>query len=177
VLVGMFGSGLTVWVASHAAFTGSSASPGNAWAAGQVVLSDDDSNSALFTATGLKPGMTGTKCIAVTYGGTVASGDVRIYGTNSTGTLSPYITMTIEMGSVGSFAGCGSFTASSTPVNSVAVSTIGTKTTYATGYSTGWSPAAGASRVFRFTYAMSASTPDSQESATCALSFTWETQT
>lgn len=176
-LAGVLGSGGIVWTATHAGFTGSTVSSANAWAAGRVELSDDDSGTAMFAATGLKPGMTDSKCIAVTYGGDVASGDVRIYGGAPTGTLAPYVTITVEVGAVGGFSGCGSFTAASTPVNAVALSSIGTATTYATGYSTGWSPAAGQSRVFRFTYTLSASTPDSQEGATCAMPFTWETQT
>src|SRR3712207_7319239 len=46
-------------------------------------LSDDDSGSAMFTATGLKPGSTGTKCIQVTYGGSLAAA-VKLYVSSST---------------------------------------------------------------------------------------------
>jgi hypothetical protein len=73
--------------------------------------------------------------------------------------------MTVEVGTVGAFAGCGAFSASSTAINGIALATVGTKTNYSTGYSSGWSPAAGESRVFKFTYTLSASTPDARRPA------------
>lgn len=173
---GMLSGSALMWRATHAAFNGAAGNPASAWSAGRVSLTDDDGGSALFTATGLKPGSTGQKCINVTYGGTVAAGDVRIYGATPTGTLGAYLAITVELGTTGAFANCGAFSASSTPINDVALSTVGTKANYSTGYSTGWSPAVGESRVFRFTYTMSSSIPDSQESATASMPFTWEAQ-
>jgi hypothetical protein len=177
VLAGILSSGVMVWNASEAAFTATTANPTNSWTAGSVSLTDDDSGTAMFTATGLKPGSTATKCIKLTYGGNIASGDVKIYAAAPTGTLGGYINMTVEVGSVGTFAACGAFVAASTPINNVLLSTIGTKTDYSTGYSTGWSPAVSDTKVFRFTYTLSAATPDAQQGATCTIPFTWETQT
>ena len=74
-------SGAMVWQSSYSAFSATSASPTNNWSAGTVALSDDDSNTALFTATNLKPGATGVKCIAVTSTGSLAS-TVKLYGTS-----------------------------------------------------------------------------------------------
>ena len=165
VLVGVLGSGVLVWRSSGAAFAGTTASPASSWAAGTVSLSDDDSGTALFSATGLKPGATGQKCITVTYGGTVAAGDVRIYGAAPTGTLGPDVLLTVAVGSAGAFTGCGAFAPSSTPISAVPLATVGTRTSYATGYSTGWSPAPGESAVFRFTYTLSPSVPDAQAGA------------
>lgn len=179
VLTGVLSSGAMVWTASEAAFSATTTNPVNAWTAGIVTLTDDDSGAATFTATGLKLGNTGTKCIKVTYGGNIASGDVKIYSAAPTGTLGGYLTMTVEMGPVagsGSFTDCTGFTVSATPINAVLLSTVGTKTDYSTGYSTGWSPTAGQARVFRFTYTLSSATPDSQQGATCTMPFTWETQ-
>jgi hypothetical protein len=180
VLSGVLSSGVMVWRASEAAFTATTVNPASSWTAGTVTLTDDDSTTALFTATGLKPGSTGTKCIKVTYGGNITSGDVKLYAAAPTGTLGTYIDMTIEMGPVagaGTFADCTGFTVSSTPVNAVALSTVGTKTNYSNGYSTGWSPTAGQARVFRFTYTLQSGTPDGQQGAACTIPFTWETQT
>src|SRR4051794_4529260 len=59
-------SGALVWQSSYSAFSATTSNPTNNWTAGTVALADDDSNTALFTATNLKPGSTGTKCIAVT---------------------------------------------------------------------------------------------------------------
>ncbi len=75
-------------------------------ASGTVHLSDDDSSSALFSAANLKPGATGTKCIAVT----------------STGS--------------------------------------GSET-----------------KVYKFTYTLSASAPDSTQGGTAAIGLTWEPRT
>ncbi len=181
VLSGILSSGVLVWHASEAAFSGTTANPSNSWSAGQVALTDDDGGStALFTATGLKPGSTGTKCIKVTYTG-IPSGDVRIRSAaDAATTLDDYITLTVEMSAVagaGTFADCTGFSAASTPINAVTLTTVGTKNTYADGYTTGWSPTTGQARVFRFTYTVSASTPDAQQGATCTMPFTWETQT
>jgi hypothetical protein len=66
-------SGAMVWQSSYSAFSATTASPTNNWSAGTVALSDDDSNTAMFTASNLKPGATGVKCIAVTSTGSLAS--------------------------------------------------------------------------------------------------------
>src|SRR5665647_332083 len=56
-LVAVAASAALVWQASYSAFSATTANPNNTWAAGSVVLSDDDSSdTAMFTATLLKPG-------------------------------------------------------------------------------------------------------------------------
>ena len=59
-------SGIVVSTASYSAFSSTTVNPTSNWTAGTVALTDDDSNTALFTATNLKPGQTGSNCIAVT---------------------------------------------------------------------------------------------------------------
>jgi hypothetical protein len=176
VLTGMLTSSLLVWQSSHAAFRGSTTNAANSWAAGQVTLSDDDGDTALFTAVDLKPGATGQKCIKVTYGGNVTAAEVRILSAAPTGTLGAHLRLTVAMGTSGGFPACGAFAPSSTPINDVPLSTVGTKTSYAIGYSTSWAANPGESRVFRFTYTLSTSVPDDQQSATCSLPFTWQTE-
>ncbi len=66
VPVGMVVSGALVWQSSYAAFTSSTANPNNAFTAGSVTLTDNDSNGALFAVTSaqLAPSSTFTyKCI------------------------------------------------------------------------------------------------------------------
>jgi hypothetical protein len=176
VLTGMLSSGYLVWFASEAAFRGTTTNPTNTWTAAQISMTDDDGGATLFSATALRPGSTGQKCIKVTYDGTITSGEVRIYSAAPSGTLAPHINLTVEVGTVGTFATCGAFAPASTPINNVPLSTVGTKTGYITGYPTSWSPPAGDFRVFRFTYTVSTSIPDSMQGAACALPFTWETQ-
>ncbi|MGI3780648.1 MAG: hypothetical protein ACRYG2_07710, partial [Janthinobacterium lividum] len=49
--------------ASYAAFSAKTVNTGDSLAVGTVVLADDDSGSALFALTNLKPGSSGSRCI------------------------------------------------------------------------------------------------------------------
>jgi hypothetical protein len=68
--------GALVVVGSRAAFSATTANTANAWSAGTVVLSDDDSGSAMFNMSLMKPGSTSAKCIVVTYSGTLTPATV-----------------------------------------------------------------------------------------------------
>ncbi len=176
--VAVIASGAMVWQSSYSAFSATTASPTNNWTAGTVALSDDDSNTAMFTATGLKPGSTGTKCIAVTSTGSLAS-TVKLYGTSyaTTNGLADNMNIKVEQGTGATTASCAGFTGASTLYDGV-LSTFGTgKTSFATGVGT-WAPTGSASetRSFKVTYTLSASTPDSAQGGTAALGFTWESQ-
>jgi hypothetical protein len=171
-------SGALVWQSSYSAFSATTASPTNNWSAGTVALSDDDSNTAMFTAaSNLKPGATGTKCIAVTSTGSLAS-TVKLYGTayDTTNNLAANINLKIEEGTGATTASCTGFTGATTLYDG-AMSTFGTtKTSFATGVSS-WAPTGGtATKSYRITYTLSAGTPDSAQGGTAALGFTWESQ-
>jgi camelysin-like metallo-endopeptidase len=177
VPMAVLASGGLVWQSSYSAFSATTASPTNNWSAGTVALSDDDSDTALFTASNLKPGATGTKCIAVTSTGSLAS-TVKLYGTNyaTTNALASNINLKIEEGTGATNASCAGFTGGSTLYDG-AMNTFGTtKTSFATGVSS-WAPTGGnATKSYRITYTLSASTPDSAQGGTAALGFTWESQ-
>jgi hypothetical protein len=174
-------SGLVVGQASYSAFTATTSNPTSNWSAGTVVLTDDDSNTAMFTATGLKPGSTGTKCIAVTSSGSLPS-DVNLYGTSpaTTNALSTYIHLTIIQGTGGSSGSCTGFTPLATG-SSLYTGTLAnfetTSTNFATGLGT-WTPAGTApeTRTFEFTYTVDAATPNTSQGGTAAIGFTWEDQ-
>ena len=174
-------SGAVVGQASYSAFSSTTSNPTNNWSAGTISLSDDDSNTAMFTATGLKPGSTGTKCIAVTSAGSLAS-DVNLYGTSpaTTNALSTYIHLTIVQGTGGTSGSCTGFvplaTGSSLYTGTLA-SFATTSTNYATGLGT-WTPAGTApeTRTFEFTYTVDAATPNTSQGGTAAIGFTWEDQ-
>src|SRR3954468_7650065 len=171
-------SGGMVWQSSYSAFSATTSSPTNNWSAGTVALSDDDSNTALFTAANLKPGATGTKCIAVTSTGSLAS-TVKLYGTSyaTTAGLAPNINLKVEEGTGATTSSCAGFTGGSTLYDG-ALSTFGTtRTSFATGVSS-WAPTGSGSdtKSYRFTYTLSASTPDTAQGGTAALGFTWESQ-
>ena len=178
VVAGLLGSGAFVWQGTNAAFTSTTSNGANNWTAGAVTISDDDSNVALFNATGLVPGSTGYKCIKVTYTGNVTAA-VKLYSTSPSGTLGSYLDLVVEEGSgggnVGDFSSCGSFSGS-TIYNGTLASFGSTKTGFATGVGTFAPTASGQFKVYKFSYTLSASTPDSQQSATAALTFQWESQ-
>jgi hypothetical protein len=174
-------SGVVVSTASYSAFSATTVNPTSNWTAGNVALTDDDNNTALFNATGLKPGSTGTNCITVTSTGSLPS-TVKLYGTNAatTNALATNINLTVEQGTGGGFGSCTGFTpaATSGTLYSGTVAGFGTASTnFATGVGT-WAPTGSGSesRVYRFTYTVSSTAPNTVQGGTAALGFTWEAQ-
>jgi hypothetical protein len=178
VVAGLLGSGALVWSGTNAAFTSTTSNGANNWTAGAVTIADDDSSTAMFNATGLVPGSTGSKCIKVTYSGNVTAA-VKLYVSASSGTLAPYVDLVVEEGTAGGntgdFSSCGSF--SGTTIYSGTLSDMAsTKTAFASGVGSFAPTAATQFKVFKFTYTLNASTPDAQQSATCSATFQWESQ-
>jgi hypothetical protein len=172
VPVTLLASAGLVWQASTAAFSASTATPSNSWTAGTVALVDDDANAAMFTATGLRPNDTGTKCIAVTYNGSLTSA-VKLYAA-STGTLAPYLNLTVEEGTGGSFGSCAGFSATSTLYNGTVSGFAAANTSYASGVSS-WTPTgSGQSRSYRFVYTVQDN--NAAQGLTANATFTWEAQ-
>lgn len=174
-------SGVVVSTASYAAFSSTTVNPTNNWTAGSVALSDDDNNTALFTANNLKPGSTGANCITVTSTGSLPSA-VKLYGTNvsTTKDLAANVNLTVEQGTGGGFGSCSGFTPAATggTLYSGTVAGFGAgSTNYATGVGT-WAPTgtASESRVYRVTYTVSSTAPNTVQGGTAALGFTWEAQ-
>jgi len=167
--------------ASYASFSARTSNPGNSFSVGSVTLTDDDAGSALLSLTNLKPGSSGSRCIAVTSSGTVPS-SVRLYATDVTTTksLGSYISLTITQGTGAGFGGCTGFTPLSTGA-SVYSGTLAGFTSSSTGYTDGdgsWTPSGNApeTRSYQFAYAVSATTPDTAQGGTAAFGLTWEAQ-
>jgi hypothetical protein len=103
VPVGLVMSLAVTWGSTHAAFSASTDNVGNSWQTGSVVLTDSDSEVALFTSASdgaLKPGSTRSRCVRIDYTGDLAA-DIRMYvGTPDGGatTLDPYLVMSVERG-------------------------------------------------------------------------------
>ena len=163
---------LLVWNASSSAFQATTTNGTNSWASGSVAISDDDSGSAMFTATGLKPGDTGRKCILVTYGGSLAA-SVKLYAAASGG-LAQYLDLTVEQGTGGTSGGCGSFAPESTLFNGTLSGFAAAANNYATGVGN-WTPsAAGATKAYRFTYTLR--DDNAAQGLAASATFTWEAQ-
>jgi hypothetical protein len=178
VPVAVIASGAMVWQASYAAFSDVTSNPTNNWSSGTVKLADDDSNTAMFNVTNMKPGATGVKCINVTSTGSLAS-TVKLYGTSyaTTAGLADNISLKVEQGTGSTSPACASFTGASTLSESTLGSFGTTKTAFANGVGT-WAPVGGVSdtKSFRITYTLNANTPDSAQGGTAAVGFTWEAQ-
>jgi hypothetical protein len=175
VVVGVVGSAALIWTSTQAAFSGTTGNAGNAWSSGVVSLSDDDTGTALFSVTGMKPGSTGTKCLEVTYTGDIAS-SVKLYTTGSsyTGTLGPYVNFTVQLGSGGTYADCTGFSTEAT-LHSTTLSAFATGyTSFGTGVGS-WTPSSsGQKKTFKFTYTLQDDNNAQNKSA--GIGFTWEAQ-
>ena len=103
VPVGLVLSAAVVWQSTSAAFTATTDNVGNSWQTGSVVLTDSDSNAALFNSTNdsaLKPGSTRSRCMRVDYTGSLPA-DIRFYVTPAATvatSLDPYLVMSVEVG-------------------------------------------------------------------------------
>ena len=176
--VAVIASGALVWQSSYSAFSATTSNPTNNWAAGTVALSDDDAGTAMFSATNIKPGSTGTKCIAVTSTGSLAS-TVKLYGTSyaTTNALAGSINLSVEEGTGGTSSSCANFTGG-TSVYSGTLAAFGTsKTAFASGVGS-WAPTGNGNETksFKVTYTLPTTAPDSVQGGTASLGFTWESQ-
>lgn len=190
VVLGLIGSGVLVWHASYAAFSATTSNGTNTFGAGSVALTDNDASAAMFTTPPLAPGATGFSCITATYNGNLATAGVKLYiapgdlvqGGTGPDYLSTYLTMKVEEGTdtnPTTFGDCTGFTADATgqPILNAPLTTISTtQVDYASGAGT-WAPStAGSSKVYRFTYTLSASAPNTIQGLTDTAKFTWEVQ-
>lgn len=172
----------TVFGASHAAFSATTTNPSNSWSAGQVGLSDDDGNTAMFSVTNVKPSDTASKCIVVTSPSTQTyTTPVKIYASSvatPTNNLDANLTIKIEEGTGGTFSNCTGFTPSATLYNSTLSSFTSTYTNYGNGLATNFSPTGGTnqSKVYKFTWTVAAGAPNSVQGGTAGTGFTWEAQ-
>lgn len=174
-------AGFVVSSASYSAFSATAADGTSNWSMGSVQLRNDAKNGALFSAANLKPGSTGTNCIAVTSEGSLPS-DIKLYASDveQTRDLGSHVTLTIEEGTGGGYGTCDGFSAA--PEHGELYSdTLGgfgsTHKSYATGLGSWHTAGTGAeTRSYRITYTVSPDAPASLMGAHASLGFTWEAQ-
>ncbi|GAB2595018.1 hypothetical protein [Microlunatus antarcticus] len=185
VPVALAASGLVVAQSSYSAYSATTVNPTSNWATGTVALADDDNNTAAFTATNLKPGSTGTRCIVVSSTGSLPS-SVKLYGTGAATTkaLASDINLTITQGTGGSFGSCTGYTPL-TSGSSVYSGTLAGFGTTATAFNNGvgtWNTAgvatgaAAETRTYQLTYSVKTETTNDTQGGTAAIGFTWEAQ-
>jgi hypothetical protein len=164
-----------VWHTAYAAFTVTTYPFSSTFSTGTVAIGDDDSGTALFSLTGLKPGAAATRCLTVTSTGSVPA-LVRLYGTgrSTTRSLTGSINLSILSGTGGGRASCSGFTPSATVYT-------GTLAALPTTFGTGVGPwtttgTSGETRTYQVTASLSASAPTSVQTGTASIAFTWEAQ-
>jgi hypothetical protein len=139
-------------------------------ASGSVALFDDDGGAALFTGALLAPGRTQTGCVSVDASGADPADSVVLAADSLSGTLVPYLSVTVDVGSGGHMGDCSGF------VTDPLVSPwSGRLSALTTGIPTGWQPGQSSTRTFRFTVAVD----DDQTAAGLAGSgrFVWQLTT
>jgi hypothetical protein len=102
-LAGLLVAALLVWQGSNAAFSATTDNTGDAWATGNLLLTNNGggaaysgTTAALFTENNLKPGNTGFKCITVESTGSLA-GNLRLYRGAITGTNSAALSAVLDV--------------------------------------------------------------------------------
>lgn len=162
-----------------AAFSSTTSNPGNSFAAGTVVIGDNDADSALYNVSNQKPGVTTTKCIKVTYTGSLDA-SVKLYASTVTAG-GAYVNLTITSGTGGA-ADCSDFAADTTGATVYSGTVKAFADTYkdwATGLADNPLSATKWVKDNSVTYKFGVSVQDSnsaQGASTGSHSFTWEAQ-
>lgn len=188
IVLGMLLSAVMVLTTSRAAFSAQTQNTGNSVSVGDVDLVDDDSGSAMFSVTNMAPGDSSQACIEVTYQGTIADPSaVKLYSGGFTDSgaladeaLADELDITVEVGTVGTFADCADFEleAFSTIFATNTLTNFDTTHSNYTNGVVGWDPASTPeSRTFRFTIDLPSDAADTaQGHSVTDLIFTWEVQ-
>ena len=165
------------------AFSATATNTGNQITAGSVVIGDNDAGAAMYNVTNAKPGEAVTRCIKVTYTGSLDA-DVHVYTPSVIGSLGQYIDLTITPGSQASptFPSCSGFVA-----DAGGALYTGTLQAFGAGnnsYATGVADYPGSSAtkwtnndsvVYQITATLQSAAPESAQGLTTgADTFTWE---
>lgn len=165
---------LMAFQATNAAFSAQTDSAGNSFAAGTVALTDNDGGSALFTVTDMVPGDTETRCIEVTYSGSVDS-EVHVFGAASGTGLDAYLDLTIERGD-GTCDVFGNATPVWTGTNGDLGSFVGAATDFATGVDA-WQPTGGGpDDMVPYRITVTLQDDNNAQGLATSITFTWEAQ-
>ncbi len=164
------------------AFSSTTTNAGNTITAGTVAIADNDAGAAMYSLTSAKPGESVSKCIKVTYTGSLDA-DVHIYTTSTIGSLGQYVDLTITPGTqaTSTFPSCTGFTPDSGgALYTGTLQNFGsTKNNYANGVAdypgSGSKWATNESVVYQVTATLQSSAPDAAQGLTTGShTFTWE---
>jgi camelysin-like metallo-endopeptidase len=179
LLVGTVGT--VAGIGTFSAFSATTVNPGNSFAAGTVVISDNDADTAMYTIADAKPNDVVVRCIRVTYTGSIPS-TVKLYTTTPINPFGQYVTLAIDKGTMPgatTFPNCTGFTSEANAFTGTLSSFAAGNTNFATGAGanpgaqTQWNP--NDTLVYRFTLTMQ-DNPLAVGGASGTHSFTWEAQ-
>jgi hypothetical protein len=170
---------LLVVTSSRAAFVAQNDNSTNQVTSAAIALTDTDSGTAMFNGvTNLMPGAPVERCIDVTYTGTVDPTAVLLYASAApTGTLTPYLNLTVQMGTDNTpvFGDCTGFSSGATVYSGTLTNFAATHLSHATGATT-WNPIGSPeTRTFRFVLTVQDNTAAAAKTTT--FGFSWETRT
>lgn len=178
-------TGAVIAAATYAAFSATTTSASNAFAAGTVSVGDNDAGAAVISLAAAAPGASSTGCVAVTYTGSLDAG-VRLYAAIA-GTLGPYVTLTVTRGTQAApaFNSCTGFTADATNYAGLGAGVLysGPLSSFPATYAAGivdpvtatpetWTT--GETHVYRFVATLI--NDDNAQGKSGTASFTWEAQ-
>ena len=171
---------LLVVTSSRAAFVAQNDNTTNQVTSAAIALTDNDATTAMFdNVTGMIPGTTYERCIDVTYTGTIDPTAVMLYASGTpTGTLAPYLTLTVEVGAntPAAFRDCTGFSATGPALYTGTLSNFAsTRTGYANGVTT-WDPI-GSPETRTFRFALTVQDTTAAAGLTTTFGFSWETRT
>jgi spore coat-associated protein N len=157
-----------ITVGSGATFTASAASPGNVFTTGTLSIANTPS-TALFTASGLKPGDVNTGTVDIQNTGSL-TGDFALKTTNATG----YSALLGQLDLV--VADCGAWTSSAPSCSSGTTNVYSGKVNALTNQALG-SYAGGVKHRYKFTVTLPSSTDDTFQGKSAQVDFSWSAQT
>jgi hypothetical protein len=155
-------------------FTATTQNAGNEISTGTVALADNDAGSALLNITGAKPGDSWTRCIKVTYNGSLPA-TVHSWMQDVTGPLAAYVHLTLIQGTQASatFPDCTGFTPDAVgqvydgPLNGLVGTSYDTGVPSSPAGQTGWNP--GDSLVLKSITSLSSAAPDGVQAASTGV--------
>lgn len=181
VLMAFIGAG--AGVGTWSAFSATTDNTGNSFEAGTVIISDNDSGTAMLALVNAKPGDTDQSCINVTYTGTLAS-SVRLFGTTGGNGLDQYLDLVVTRGSgAAGFDNCTGFTADAANYIGAGAGVIynGTLQGFADTYAAGIvDPTSGTPEVWTtgeshtYRFAVTLQDNNAAQGLNATQSFTWE---
>jgi hypothetical protein len=170
---------LMVVTSSRAAFVAQNDNSTNTVTSAAIALSDNDATTAMFNnVTNMMPGTTYERCIDVTYTGTVDPTAVILYASGApTGTLAPYLDLTVQVGAdtPAAFRDCTGFVSSGTVYTGTLGTFASTKTGYVNGV-TAWDPI-GSPETRTFRFVLTVQDNSAAAGLTTTFGFSWETRT